>query len=728
MNQSLYRYKKRMLILCIMLAVVLMITGVSYAVFTSYSSQTDANTLAASCMDLEFNGQNEINLLNTYPISEGEALEQTPYTFTIKNKCDNYIEYYVIASVISTTNKVDSKYVKVSLLGDNDLNGTVINTLESISTPQSLSKYNITENYILKRGDGISKDELRTFNFRMWLDSSNKDIWTSEDVEGKNYQVKISVVGTVKTRPKDDLYVAALIDGTESSTFPTTNKYTATVECTRNGKKIDANESITWNGSKWILATAIGDGNVRCNATFESLAPAPNGWYEAENGTLLASLRDNNILKMPLTTPGREASAHILNDIESVTVTVSSTYQAYYFTYGTGFENNGGKFNLTGATITSDTYANSYSELIGKYLASSVVPIVGSSTAGTMKTTTDLTDVYYIVSATQNNFTYKVLSSTKNTTEALLASTPDDYGTSYYFRGAVKNNYLKFANKCWRIARVTGNGSIKLILHNDNTAGVSNPCSSVNNNNTAAFAKLGDDESYKTAFNTGKFDTTYVGFMYGANGASDYAAAHANTNKSTILTNLETWYTNNLTTYTDKLADTIWCNDKSTFTTFTSGSKYGTGLGYADNKTGYGTFNRIYGGGASYASPSLICPNDNNGGKLSKFTVSDTSNGNGKLTYKIGLLTADEIAFAGAMTGVHNQSTYLQENSAGAFWWLLSPFQFDGNSIYIYGVYSGVLGAIESIVEYGLRPAISLVSTVTISSGTGTSEDPYVVN
>ncbi|UKI28115.1 MAG: hypothetical protein L6V78_03795 [Clostridium sp.] len=112
MNQKLRSYKKRMLILCIMLAVVLVMSGVSYAIFTSYSSQSDANTLAASCMDLEFNGQNEIDLLNTYPISEGEALEQTPYTFTIKNNCDNYIEYYVIASVISTTNKVDSKICK----------------------------------------------------------------------------------------------------------------------------------------------------------------------------------------------------------------------------------------------------------------------------------------------------------------------------------------------------------------------------------------------------------------------------------------------------------------------------------------------------------------------------------------------------------------------------------------------------------------------------------------
>ena len=295
MNQRLYRYKKRMLILCIMLAVVLMITGVSYAVFTSYSSQGDANTLAASCMDLEFNGQNEINLLNTYPISEGEALEQTPYTFTIKNKCDNYIEYYVIASVISTTNKIDSKYVKVSLLGDNDLNGTVINSLESISTPQSLSKYNITENYILKRGDGISKDESRTFNFRMWLDSNNPDIWTSEDVEGKDYQVKISVVGTVRTRPKDDLFVAALIDGEESTSFPTTSGYTASVECTRNGKKVNAKESIVWNGTEWELTAKITNGNVRCNAIFNKIELYT---FEQRMASLLDSTANNTDWKV----------------------------------------------------------------------------------------------------------------------------------------------------------------------------------------------------------------------------------------------------------------------------------------------------------------------------------------------------------------------------------------------------------------------------------------------
>ena len=611
MNQRLYRYKKRMLILCIMLAVVLMITGVSYAVFTSYSSQTDANTLAASCMDLEFNGQNEINLLNTYPISEGEALEQTPYTFTIKNKCDNYIEYYVIASVISTTNKVDSKYVKVSLLGDNDLNGTVINTLESISTPQSLSKYNITENYILKRGDGISKDESRTFNFRMWLDSSNKDIWTKEDIEGKDYQVKISVVGTVKTRPKDDLYVAALIDGVESSTFPTTNKYNASVECTRNGKKIDAKESIDWSGTEWELTTKIKSGNVRCNATFESLAPAPNGWYEAGNGTLLASLRDNNTLKTPITTPGAAVS-------------------------------------------TAD--------------------------------------------------------------EALLASAEDDYGTSYYFRGAVTNNYVEFANKCWRIVRVSGDGSVKLILHNDNTAGVANPCDAANNNASAAFARY-SGTTYTSAFNSSHNDNAYVGFKYGTAGASDYATTHANTNNSTILTNLETWYTNNLKTYADTIADTVWCNDKTNVTD-TSYDPWGwtpNGYGYGKNVTYYGATQRLIStnGRTGGTGPSLKC-----------------NSGLSKINSKVGLITADELAYAGYAAALKNTTTYLQENATDTDWLSLSPSVFFRVYAFVWSVNggSGDFGNYSVNSDGGVRPAISLIISTTISGGTGTSEDPYVVN
>ena len=506
--------------------------------------------------------------------------------------------------------------------------------------------------------------------------------------------------------PKDTL-LAITINGEISTTFPTTGMYTGTVECTTGTGKVE------WNGTKWVLTTSgITKGSTKCNAIFKQ--------------TLRQSILANNEVKTPLTTPGKEVSAHTKDDVESQTTSVSSTYQAYYFTYGTGYEANGTKFNLTGAAVTSDTYANSYASLVGKYLVSSSASSNGSSTAGTMKTTTNLSSVYYVVSATSSSYTYKQITSNKNTTEALLASTKDDYGTSYYFRGAVKNNYVQFANKCWRIVRIVGDGSVKLVLHNDNTAGAANPCSSANNSTNAAFARY-SGTTYASAFNENYNDNAYVGFMYGTVGASDYASAHANTNKSDILKNLETWYTNNLAAYESKLADTIWCNDKSTFTTFTSGSTYGTGLGHGTNQTGYGAYNRIYGGdAASYASPSLICPNDNNGGKLSKFTVSDTTKGNGNLTYKIGLLTADEIAFSGSIAYNYNRSTYLQENTGTNWWWSLSPSNFNGSDAFVWGVYSGRLNGNDVSDYNGVRPVISLISSTNVT-GDGTSENPYKV-
>ena len=472
---------------------------------------------------------------------------------------------------------------------------------------------------------------------------------------------------------------------------------------------LKANEEKSYDLRVWMDGeTSIADGlNKNWEGKIVVVGNASSG------PTLTETILANNEVKTPLTTPGKEVSAHVLNDVESQTESVSSTEQAYYITYGTGWAANGTGFDLTGTAVTSDTYANSYSSLVGKYLPSSSLSSAGSSTAGTMKTTTNLSSVYYVVSATSSSYTYKEITSNKNTTEALLASAEDDYGTSYYFRGAVTNNYVQFANKCWRIVRIVGDGSVKLVLHNDNTSNAANPCSSANNSSNAAFARY-SGTTYKSTFNTNYNDNAYVGFRYGTTGASDYASAHANTNKSTILTNLESWYTKNLALYESKLADTIWCNDKSTV----SG-----GLGYGTNATDYAAQNRI----KSTKQPTLICPNDNNGGKLSKFTVSDTINGNGNLSYKIGLLTADEIAFAGSAAFLYNCSTYLQENTGTNWWWSLSPYVFDGNSARVWGVISGYLNYGSVYGDRGLRPVISLISSTSVT-GNGTSEDPYIIN
>ena len=299
--------------------------------------------------------------------------------------------------------------------------------------------------------------------------------------------------------------------------------------------------------------------------------------------------------------------------------------------------------------------------------------------------------------------------------EALLASAEDDYGTSYYFRGAVTNNYVQFANKCWRIVRVGGDGSVKLILHNDNTAGAANPCDAANNSASAAFARY-SGETYKSAFNSSYNDNAYVGFKYGTPSSSTYEATHANTNNSTILTNLETWYNNNLKTYADAIADTEWCNDKTnvTDTTYDPWSMTPNGLGYGTNKTYYGATQRLMSnsGSAGGTGPSLKC-----NGELSK------------IASKVGLITADELAYAGYAIGTGNTTTYLQENATDTYWWSLSPNYFNDSSADVWGV-RGSYGYFDRNyvdIAFGLRPSISLKST-TNATGNGTSDSPFIIS
>ena len=333
--------------------------------------------------------------------------------------------------------------------------------------------------------------------------------------------------------------------------------------------------------------------------------------------------------------------------------------------------------------------------------------------------------------------------------EAVMSLAPDDYGISYYFRGNVQNNFVSFANMCWRIVRITGDGSIKLALYDYSSA------SCTNTGDTLAYARY-NGNTYKTKFNEQYDDNAYIGFMYGTPNSTTYAATHANINKSTILQNLETWYKAKLTSYTDKLADTIWCNDKNTVKNVTINmfesangvlnkeSMVFPGLGYQREFTLYGSLIRNMGveqsdNSSTYGTgPSLICPKDNEGGKLSKFTVDDTVNGNGNLDYKIGLLTADEMVLAGMATKpvyVNNNydqnsvTSYLRSNANG-YYWTLSPLDFDADfSAHVWSSGGdGYLDVVNVNESDALRPVVSLKSATTISGGNGTASSPFIVN
>jgi hypothetical protein len=315
--------------------------------------------------------------------------------------------------------------------------------------------------------------------------------------------------------------------------------------------------------------------------------------------------------------------------------------------------------------------------------------------------------------------------------EAYLTSTEDDYGTSYYFRGAVENNYVVFANMCWRIVRITGDGSIKLTLYNYNEdkENITNPCNVVGT--SLAFARY-SGTTYTSAYNSIQSSNAYVGFMYGTI-SSSYSIEHENLYDSTILTNLKTWYDANFNEIQQSLlADTIWCNDK----------RLSSGVGYSTSVSYYAAYGRLY--TVATASPSLKCGENKNDNKISKFTASDTMYGNGRLRgtngigdkeYKIGLLTADEVAYAGAIRDTATTAYYLYKNASSNQWWTLSPAYassvgwvwrvIPSSGLSITNVYGNDAKITNS---RGLRPAISLVSTAKISSGDGTSTNPYVID
>ena len=289
-------------------------------------------------------------------------------------------------------------------------------------------------------------------------------------------------------------------------------------------------------------------------------------------------------------------------------------------------------------------------------------------------------------------------------TNGYLCKAKDAYGDSYYYRGNVTNNYVKFADKYWRIVRINGDGTVRVIY--DGTSAHANGEASA------------DRQIGTSAFNSSYNDNAYVGYMYGKTGASTYADAHANTNNSTIKTYIDDWYKTNIvgTTNEQYLADNIFCNDRSM-----AGNNSGTGAGTSV------TYYRWYNGpweSENYSKYNkkmmLTCSQKNDA-----FTVSDTTNGNGALTYPVGLLSTDEIALAGGWNAA-NSGYYLY---SGQVWWASSPYFFHGNVARVRDVDSNGYANSHGYVYYsfGVRPVFNLKAEVLLQ-GSGTAEDPYRIS
>ncbi len=315
---------------------------------------------------------------------------------------------------------------------------------------------------------------------------------------------------------------------------------------------------------------------------------------------------------------------------------------------------------------------------------------------------------------------YKVRSGVSGTNGIYTTTQTEGNVPVYYFRGDADkvNNNIIFNNMCWKIIRTTETGGIKIIYNGTPTDG---KCET----QTGEATQIGNSK-----FNDSNNDNAYVGYMYGTAGSTTYEATHANTNNSTIKTYIDNWYSQNFDEIaTNKLEDTVFCNDRSTkaYDANTIGnthySSYGD-LGYGKNATFYGAAHR-----ASYYSnnpnPSLTCLNNND-----KFTV-NVKNGNGKLSYPVGLITLDEAVLAGFNTYYSNTNDYQDTTNylcTNSFYWTFSPMMVDSERDVWIGYVSdtGDVSIHFVYFAFGVRPVISLANG-TLVTGEGTSTNPYIV-
>ena len=369
----------------------------------------------------------------------------------------------------------------------------------------------------------------------------------------------------------------------------------------------------------------------------------------------------------------------------------------------------------------------------------------------------------------------------------------DDLGTSYYYRGAVNNNWIRFGkepNKCmynnsevlyaeivgdelnirkvknqeeclstnmcmsqgmygvginetvcqaaggtpltekaafttadmyWRIIRINGDGSIRMIY-----SGTTAPTSA-----TATVMTGPGTQISTSTFNDSMDKAEYVGYQYikgqqhgygKCNGTSASCTVNGNTvYNSTIKQKIDKWYAGTTLKDNDLIADQIFCNDRTASTSDVaySNTKYTTLPSWNSTETQYyyGAYGRLY----NSKSPILTCPTASD-----KFTV-NTSNGNGALTYPVGLITADEVAMVGGKLGTDNSSYYLYTNQ---IYWSGSPFYFDSvnsraNEFYVRNY--GSVAASPVNIGFGTRPVVSLSPNAKLS-GSGTYDDVYTVS
>ena len=269
-------------------------------------------------------------------------------------------------------------------------------------------------------------------------------------------------------------------------------------------------------------------------------------------------------------------------------------------------------------------------------------------------------------------------------------------GRTYYFAGNPTDNWVKFGGFYWRIIRINEDGTLRLIYQGESA------------NTTGTGTQIGTSTF---SINSRTYnDNAYVGYMY------KIGSLRGTSTESGIKKVVDDWYEANIkgTEYENSIStETGFCGDR---TPSTSNSSINNSGGTGTTTTYYAPYIRLN----KNEQPTFECSNDSD-----LYTVKGSSKGNKALTYPVGLITADEVAYAGGVYGSNNTSYYLY---TGQNYWTMSPSYFSSGGARVFIVYSnGNLSSFNVRGSYGVRPVINLKADVQITGGNGSSDSPFEI-
>ena len=650
--------KKKVNMIVLVVSVILMLIGLSYGYYLLNKVQENNNIAGSKCFKLEFSNESEaINLSNMYPISDEEGKKQVPYSFTITNTCDMLAGYTVNMEMLEGTT-LNSKYLDV-LVNNEEIK--LLSTYEATDTVIA----NSTESRILTKGT-LAYNDSADYTVRFWMD---KDV---EDIESMNKYFASKIVVTAQPSnysPKEAGY-DTLHDAILANEYQTTPE--KAIEKIKAKGKPDLSQTAPI--IKWVEKTGE-------STTQQVIKPAESA---------------------------------IKSDAQTSDLTDNDT-KIVLFTTKT-FDDSTGKYSLSNPVIVDPTTLD-FSGDTKYYFQTEYMSYNQANQKMYVSRGLGATNIYQITGATKTNgttiwngisydsITYNLNAMTLTETELETDKSDkgiyqgtDDYGTTYYYRGNVKNNNVYFAGYYWQIVRINGDGSIRLI-YNGTTKYASGVQQSIN----------GATYQFNSLYN----DNAYVGYMYGNTNGKTFDEVHNNTNSSPIKITIESWYKTNIIDkgFSGYVSDSNgFCGDRTLYK--------GDGVSLLSDNY-FGTYGRYQNNNAQF-----ICPNI----ERDLYTTHDSAIGNKALTYPIGLITYDEILYAGMDNKHINKLSWAYSTHS---YWTMSPSLFDARGGHA-GDWvekdSGFLNSWDSVARrFSTRPVINLKSDTLITGGIGTVNEPYVI-